>query len=277
MIVNIRRIVLIVLTIIPLFSYSQYWEVGLFGGESHYSGDLTVGFIDVKEIHPSYGGIVRYNVSQWFTVKGNIYYGEISGNDANSKVYDRQVRNLSFKSTMLDIGLQGEINLRGYKAGHPRYKNTPYLFGGLSVFRFNPKALYKDTWYELQPLGTEGQGTTKYNDRLKYALTQVSLPFGMGWKYAINRYWNVGFEIGARSTFTDYLDDVSMTYVEKEVITAAHGYVSAALANRSDIILGEPVDYGPSDDRGDPTKLDWYYFSGITVTYNILPNQCYRF
>ncbi len=273
-----QKILIFFLVILfPFVSFSQYWEVGLFGGTSFYQGDLTPQIIDFNEIHHAEGAIVRYNVNQWFTVKGNAYYGEVSGNDANAKAYDTKVRNLSFKSTLLDIGVQSEINIRGFQAGHPRYNNTPYLFFGLSIFRFNPKSEYNGTWYELQPMGTEGQGTTKYNDREKYALTQVSIPMGFGWKYALNRYWNVGMEFGTRSTFTDYLDDVSKTYVEDDVLRSNHGEIAVVLANRSGEYLDEYESFTSEDNRGNPTKLDWYYFTGITISYNILPNACYRF
>lgn len=267
----LRKLVLIIVLALPLISTAQYWEVGLLGGVSFYSGDLTESVIDVKEIHPGYGGIIRYNINPWVTIKGNAYYGKLSGNDAHAKTFEKKTRNLSFQSTILDVGMQAEVNLRGYRAGHPRFKNSPYLFMGLSVFRFNPRAFYDGTWYELQPLGTEGQGTTKYNDREKYALTQICLPLGFGWKYAINRYWNVGFEFGSRITFTDYIDDVSTTYVEPDIVRGSSGFIGEILANRSG------NDYPTGTDRGDPTKMDRYFFTGLTISYNILPNACYRF
>jgi len=270
-----RFVVLIFFCTPPLFTFSQYWEAGLLGGLSAYSGDLTQTLVDVKEIHPAGGVIVRYNVNQWYSIKANILYGTISGDDANSSVFSMNYRNLSFTSSLLDIGVQAEINLLGYWSGHPRYKQTPYLLFGFSVYRFNPKAQYNGQWYELQPLGTEGQGTTKYNEREKYALTQISLPLGLGYKYAINRWWNIGFEFGYRYTFTDYLDDVSKTYVESDILNGINP-MSPRLANRT----GErydPVEYTSVDDRGDPTNNDWYFFTGFTVSYSILPNACYRF
>jgi len=97
---------------LPLLSNAQYWEVGAFGGISSYSGDLT-SFIDFKELHLAGGAVIRYNVNPFFTIKSNFYYGTITGNDANSRVSERRISNLSFKSSVLDIGLQAEINLLG--------------------------------------------------------------------------------------------------------------------------------------------------------------------
>jgi len=271
-----RKALLFAVLFIPLILKAQYWEVGVFGGLSFYSGDLT-SFIDFKELHPAGGAVIRYNVNQWFTVKSDFYYGSVSGNDANSRLEERRIRNLSFKSTMLDIGVQSEINILGYKSGHPSYRSSPYILFGLSLFRFNPKAQMNGTWYLLQQLCTEGQGTTKYNDRKKYALTQICIPLGAGYKYAINRYWNVGFELGVRTTFTDYIDDVSKTYVESDILKSHYGEISDLLSNRTGEVLAERLELTSSNERGDPTNNDWFVFTGFTLTYSILPNQCYRF
>lgn len=269
----LRKYLLLLIFFIPFFSYSQYWEFGILLGASNYKGDLVDGIINLKETKPATGAIIRYNINPWLTLKSNFYYGNIAGDDKYSKTAEHIQRNLSFTSHILDIGLQSEINITGYKSGHPIYKSSPYIFFGLSVFRFNPRAELNDTIYDLQSLCTEGQGTTKYNDREKYALTQISIPFGLGWKKALGRFWNIGVEVGLRATFTDYLDDVSTTYVEADVLLAAYGRHSAALSNRT-----EPhKDVNSQNDRGDPTKKDMYMFAGVTLTYSLLPNRCYKF
>lgn len=245
-------------------------------GGSNYHGELNEGIVNLGETKFASGGIIRYNLNPWVTIKSDFYYGTISGNDKNAKTAENKLRNLSFKSSMLDIGIQTELNLTGYKSGHAVYKQSPYIFFGLSVFRFNPKAEYAGTWYALQPLCTEGQGTTKYNDREKYALTQIAIPLGIGYKKALSRFWNVGLELGVRATFTDYLDDVSTTYVEADILNAAYGKISAQLSNRTGE-TGNPQILNSQNDRGDPTNKDYYMFAGVTLTYSILPNRCYKF
>jgi hypothetical protein len=272
----LKKYLLLLVFFVPFVTFSQYWEVGVLLGASNYKGDLVDGIINLNQTKPATGGIIRYNLSPWFTVKSNFYYGTIAGDDKQSSNADDNLRNLSFKSSVLDIGIQPEINLTGYKSGHPYYKSSPYIFGGLSLYRFNPKAKYAGDWVSLQPQCTEGQGTTKYNDREKYALTQISIPFGFGWKRTLGRFWNVGVEIGVRATFTDYLDDVSTTYVESDVLIAAYGPLSAQLSNRTGE-TGNPQIYTSQDPRGDPTVNDTYMFAGFTLTYSILPNRCYRF
>ena len=76
--------------------------------------------------------------------------------------------------------------------------------------RTNPD--YYSQWIDLQPLGTEGQGTTAYPDRKKYSRTQIAIPMGGGVKISLNDNLNIAFSFSARKTYTDYLDDVSTTY-----------------------------------------------------------------
>ncbi len=272
-----KKLTCLLWILLPSTLLAQNWEFGVMGGASVYSGDLAEEFVAVNEIHPAFGGIVRYNFNKYVTLKSNIYYGTISGDDANSDDPFRVQRNLSFQSTILDIGAQAEINFMGFKTTEPRFRTSIYGLIGFSVFRFNPKTKYNGRWVELQPLGTEGQGTTKFNERDKYALTQVSIPLGLGVKHAFNKHWSIGIEISGRKTFTDYLDDVSKTYVAPELLRATHGPISANLSNRTGEVLDERKDLDSRNGRGDPTDDDWYYFAGVTVTYTIVPGRCFEF
>lgn len=211
-----------------------------------------------------------------------MYYGTISGTDDNAETEASQIRNLNFRSNILDIGGNLEWNIMGFESGSRDYIFSPYLFGGLSIFKFDPEAYCEactEEYIRLQPLGTEGQGTTLHNERVKYALTQVSIPFGAGFKFNFASTWNLGFELGWRKTFTDYLDDVSTTYPTYEVLTAESGALAARLSHRYAEIGGENVKYGLLDEepRGNPTNMDWFMFTGITLTYTIMPPSCYKF
>ncbi len=277
------------LLVMPLFSFGQFWEVGLFLGGSNYSGDLSPDLIQIAETHPAVGVIGRANVSKHWTIKGNAYYGRISGSDAKyaTKEMNRD-RNLSFASDILDIGINAEWNILPFQAGYTRKnKFTPYLFGGLSVFTFDPRATYRnpktgvEASYRLQPLGTEGQETTYYNDRHKYALTQISIPLGFGLKFNVHPNINIGLEVGARKTFTDYLDDVSKTYVPSGFRFNSNTEIANALGNRSgennDGVRKIVVNQSTQVQRGNSENMDWYGFAGFTVTYTILSPFCPKF
>ena len=214
---------------------------------------------------------VRYRVNAWLSVKGSLSYGVVSGDDKFTKEESRNYRNLSFKSSITELSLQIEpsiikeqtgarYRLKGVK-GRKTFGINTYPFIGIAAFYFNPKAKYKGKWYALQPLATEGQG--QLSTRKKYSRFGVSIPVGIGFKYGYNRRWSVAFEYGIRKTFTDYIDDVSMTYVDDKFIT--QGKVAEALADRSNGT--KPQKTAPGQQRGDPRDNDSYMFAIISLTY----------
>jgi opacity protein-like surface antigen len=248
---------------------AQHFELGLMGGASNYQGDLVTNKSMIKETHAAFGGFARYNLNDWVAAKFNLTYGKISGNDSKTQNTER---NLSFRSNILEFGLTGEFNILGFQPYNLERVFSPYIFAGVAMFKFNPQAELDGQWYKLQPLGTEGQGTSEYPDRDYYKLTQFSIPVGIGLKYALNDLWTLGFELGARKTFTDYLDDVSTSYIDQEVLLnsrGSYGEIAAALADRN--LTGTP--YPAGRNRGDSSgNKDWYSIAGITISYNFLDN-----
>jgi hypothetical protein len=218
----------------------------------------------------------------------------------------RGQRNLNFKSNIVEFSAIGEWNILGFEETTRATPYTPFLFAGIGVFKFNPLtqfhympnlidaqgqavhnvqlAQYDGQWIELQTLGTEGQGTTKYNDRKRYNLTQVSIPLGVGFKQQVDDYWAWGIEFGARKTFTDYLDDVSLDYVDDQIVGGANGYLSAALKDRSseqiDPSTGLPYErFYMGNPRGSTKGSDWYMFLNVTITRKIIGGKtvCFSF
>ena len=264
-----KRIALLILMIAPAFLFAQI-EAGVMLGISNYAGDLAPKNVwgSLGETQAAYGGFVRYNFTNHIAAKLGVNYGTISADDANAALESQKERNLSFKSGILEVGLTAEYNILGYQPYNLERVFSPYIFAGVAFYRHNPKAFYEGEWIELQPLGTEGQGLDQYPDRDFYKRGQFSIPFGGGVKYAINDKWNLGLEGGVRYTFTDYLDDVSLTYVEPSLLRAARGEqgdLAVALADRA----SEPRAAGRG--RGADGN-DWYLMVGFTVSYNFSDN-----
>jgi hypothetical protein len=274
-----KRVLTILLLFSPILVFPQYWEAGFFLGGANYSGDLVdkKKYIMLKETNLAYGIIAKYSLTRRWAFRASLYKGTISGSDANAKKdYQRRWnRNLSFQSSLTDISFHTEFNILPYKSGHFKYKYAPYIFAGVAFLKFNPQAEFNGKWVNLQPLGTEGQGIGKYKDR-KYSLSQVTIPFGIGWKQSFKRNLNFGIELSARKTFTDYLDDVSTTYVEAADLVKIHGQISANLSNRTGE-AGERKAYTDLDKRGNSDNKDWYFFAGISITYSFLPKICRTF
>lgn len=285
-----KRIFLIAFLVFPsLLIKAQRTEVGLFGGTSFYLGDLNPKGV-FKFSQPAFGIFARYNLNWHWAVKGSVNIGWIKADDAMSSDPAQISRNLSFKSVVADFSATLELNFLRFRPGDTKTPFTPYMFGGICLFKFNPKGTIQDSTYifsdgvarfvqggtyALQPLGTEGQNTPD-NQLKKYSLTQVGIPFGIGFKMNLTERLLIGLEWGMRKTFTDYLDDVSGNYADPVKLAAQYGAVSAAFSDRTIPDPDEPVVSNIGRQRGNPKTKDWYSFAGITISYNIKsrPDRC---
>jgi hypothetical protein len=92
---------------------------------------------------------------------------------------------------------------------------------------------------------------------------------GFGVKYYISDKVNVGLELLYRKTFTDYIDDVSTTYVDPAVLQAnlpaGTAQIAIAMANKSPLQGVPGSNYNPGDKRGDPTQDDAYFTLGLKL------------
>ena len=238
--------------------YQPNQEFGILGGVGYYIGDMNATHFNNSRIS---GGITyRKNFDRRFSFKSSVLYTNVYADDKNSNDAIKENRNLHFKSDIIELSGQIEFNFLPYETGNSLYSWTPFIFTGVSIFNYNPKAEASDgQWYNLQELGTEGQGTTSFQDRKKYSLTQLSIPFGGGVKIGVSDNFNIIFEYGLRKTFTDYIDDVSTTYAG---IPSEFTNIAIELADQS---LDGPQIAGVA--RGDETNKDWYSFSGITLSF----------
>ena len=256
--------VIILLFVFSLSStYAQYkpnQEFGFLGGAGYYTGDLNPTHFNNLRVA---GGITyRKNFDRRFSFKSSALYTNVYSDDANSSDPIKVNRNLHFKSDIIELSGQIEFNFLPYETGNSLYSWSPFIFTGVSIFNYNPKAEASDgQWYALQELGTEGQGTTSFQNRSKYSLTQLSVPFGGGVKIGVSDNFNIILEYGLRKTFTDYIDDVSTTYAG---IPSEFTNIAIELADRS---IDGPQASGIA--RGDETTKDWYSFSGITLSFKL--------
>jgi len=263
-----KKLVFTLLTIfcLPLLLFCQSREMGIMVGIMGYKGDLNPVMYSTKSIDPAIGILYRRCYSNHWAFKAGINYGHIHSNDADEKDGWSKNRNLMFKSHIIELTGQFEFNFFPYQTANPATRFTPFILGGLSIFHFNPKALYNGNWYEVQPLGTEGQGTPEYSDRKKYKRTSAAIAFGGGFKFKVGRRFGVTIESAVRRTYTDYLDDVSKTYADPKAIRKENGKTAAILSDRS---IDQSAEGNIGRQRGDKAKKDWYVFTGVQVTYTL--------
>ena len=252
----------------------RYFEAGAGIGISNYSGDLSPSSISQIFGTSRFSGTayLRYNLSPNINFKLGMVYAGLEAKDSRSDKEWQRNRNLSFYTDLYEIALTGEINLFKYAPLESESIFTIYLMGGIGGFHFNPRAQLNGLWYELQKLGTEGQGLASYPDRNYYSLYELSIPFGGGIKFKISESVNFNLEMGWRLTFTDYLDDVSGLYPDYYTILENRGIIAADLSNRTAEVLGqsEPFIYPDGAQRGNPDVGDYYFTLHLGLSYNII-------
>jgi Domain of unknown function (DUF6089) len=290
----LKRCLLFLFIVLPLFADAQRrsryrYEVGVGIGVSNFLGELgganQIGTNGLRDLEfsltrPSFSAFLRYRKARFFGYRAAFSYGKVSGYDGLTEEIFRNNRNIHFKSNIFEFSTQFEFYFTKERPGHLyKYKGVTglknidmqvYAFSGIATFWFNPKANYNGTWYALQPLATEGQ-TLKPGTK-KYSRVSVAIPIGIGFKNALDRRWSIGLEFGIRKTFTDYIDDVSTTYYDKNAIAAAFGPAAGYFADPSLNLIPRDPGFevtGIGQQRGDSSDNDSYLFAHVTVSYKI--------
>lgn len=285
----------IILSALTAESYSQQWkryrkEVYFGLGATNFLGDLggadRIGTdapnpkalyrdLELVMTRPLAGAGYRYAIGMMQRVRGSLTWGILSGNDALTNEPTRHNRNLHFRSGVVELTSIYEYYFNQESRGH-RYnirgargmgsKNlTYYGFAGVGLLYFNPKAQYNGRWVALRKLGTEGQGLP--GGPKKYSPVTVCAPLGLGLKYAIDRNWRIGLELGYRKTLSDYIDDVSTNYYDNNQLRAAKGDAAAFLADPNKGLIPGQSNIG--EQRGDPKDKDAYVFGVISLNYRL--------
>jgi hypothetical protein len=265
---------------IPVISFAQnsIIQEGEFGvgiGAAHYFGDLNTK-ARLNRPKPAATAFFRKNFGNYIALRVGASYARVGYSDVyNMHNEYMQRRNLSFTSSIWELGLQGDFNFYRFMPGDRDFSFTPYITGGVGVFNYDPFAYLKDEKHYLRPLGTEGQGSAAYPERKPYSSMAISIPFGVGIKYSINERINLGLEIVHRFTNTDYLDDVSSTYVESSVFPPnPDGTPSTALllADRSyetGALIG-----GKGIQRGNSKQRDQFATAIFYISFNLQSYKC---
>jgi len=233
--------------------------LGLFAGKMNYQGDLNPNSFTFAHSKATTAITIRQSLNRWISLKGGFAIGYIEAADRYNRDYLKP-RNLSFTTTIKEASFSMETALLDLSTTH----FTPYVYGSVSLYHYNPWA-YDNNGKKvfLQPLSTEGQGLSQFPKQKQYKLTQLALGFGAGARYAIGDNMNIGVEFSQRKTFTDYLDDVSSIYVDRNVLLQAKGTKSVEMAYRGAELPGGQSYPNHGEQRGTPSEMDWYYFFGI--------------
>jgi hypothetical protein len=274
-------------------------------GATGFMGDLggaddigTQGMRDFNfgAVRPGATLAYRYHLLEYVAVKGNLAFGYVYGDDRLTEEPFRNNRNIHFRSPIFETSVHGEYYIWSQDRVGARYRRITrsmgwigyrfkvYLFGGVGGFYFNPQGYFEaasytgeipegglpaDGWYNLRSLRTEGQGYFPTRDR--YSRFQVTIPYGVGVTFSLSPDLSIGMEYGFRRTFTDYIDDVSTTYVDPAVFGEIFEnpqtvFLARYFANPTINSLSSSVT-APGQQRGNPHNNDAYMFLFVTLAY----------
>ena len=207
---------------------AQIHEIGVFLGGSNFIGDVgKTNYVSPNE--PAIGILYKWNKSPRHSYRFSYTQSAISGNDLDSEISGRYQRGYSFKNHIKELSAGLEFDFFDFNLHEVLQKKiTPYVFSGISYFAYD----------ELFVVNGETEKD--------YTASAFAIPMVVGVKGNILENFILGFEIGARYTFTDNLDGSSPK--------------NENLA---------PLKFGNLNSK------DWYVFTGFTLTYTFGEKPCY--
>ena len=260
-------------------SYVQEGEFGISAGAAHYFGDLN-NRARLNRPKLALGAFFRKQFTNYIGLRISGHFAQLGYSDVynTDNTYELR-RNLSFNTNIWELTLQGDFNFFKFVPGSLDYPFTPYVTFGVGMFSYDPYAYYQGQKVFLRPLGTEGEGSSQYPDRKTYGTMALCIPFGVGIKYNVTPKVNVGFEVVYRFTGTDYLDDVSKTYVDPAIFPKLpDGSASLAeiMNDRSGETGSTKIGFvnGTGRQRGFSKQNDAYVTAEMTLSFNLSTYRC---
>jgi hypothetical protein len=205
-------------------------ELGIGLGATNYRGEVSPQY-QLQNNRPAFTAFYRRDVSVPITLRGAFIAGLLRADDGNVTGANGGVapvpayRQANTKGNLLEASVVVEYNFLDYHYRTDKIHFTPYLFAGIAGFSANTKTVSTTLAGEYN---REGQ------------TFGISIPVGVGFKYALSEFLNLGFEVGARKAFTDQLDHLSDQ--------------GPLLVNNHD--------------------QDWYYYNGFSLSYTFYKIRC---
>ncbi len=225
-----RYLILLLLSVFfAQTSHSQIYEVGVFAGGCNVIGDVGA----TNYISPNtaaFGLMLKWNRSPRHSWRVSLIYSDLKGGDSESDDPRRVERDFEFDSNILEISAGMEFTFWEFDLHTSDFKITPYLYSGITAGKH-------DNFFYDQNGEIIDENTTSW---------AFGIPMVLGVKSNITNHVILGFEIGARYTFSDEIDG--------------------------------SVPDGDFEDQvgiGNTNSNDWYVFTGFTLTYTFGQRPCY--
>lgn len=246
---------------------AQPLRLHIMGGFANYTGDLQPKNFTLNQANGVATAGATYNLTENFALRAEYSFGKVGADDKKSTQASLVPRNLNFESLIKEFNLMGEYDILNVND----HRFTPYVFAGVGLFKFSPYTRDSvNNKVHLWGLSTEGQETSEHPERARYKRLQLNIPVGAGIKYAVSDDVQIAFELAYRKLFTDYLDDVSTTYADPNVLLAERSYLAMQYAFRGDELKSNPQPFpGAGAQRGSAKYKDSYYFGQLRISFRM--------
>ena len=173
-------------------------EIGLFGGQASYRGDIAPDKLKFKNI---FGAFYKKQYNDYAGVRLNYEQVQLGHNDSlSNNIYARR-RGFSFSRQFHDISLIGEFYFTRFLPGNKRYRFTPYLGFGVG-YLLEYGAGSKDVSITTPTIIDGRFDLPIVENKAGY----FHMPVQLGFKYNLRKRWNVFGELMYRFVSTDELD-----------------------------------------------------------------------
>ena len=209
-------------------------EIGIGVGATNYKGEISPQY-QWQNSRPAFTVFYRYDVSSPVTLRGAFTAGQLQANDAN-------VAGVNGSPPPVQAYRQASLS------GHVLELSGALEYNFLDYHLRREQGRFHLTPYLfLGVAGYYANTTTKSeNQALQATFNQqgtkvsIAIPAGAGLKVAVSSHFNLGLEMGVRKIFTDELDHLGTQ---------------------------DPLYVNPHDQ-------DWYYYSGVSVSYTFYKILC---
>ncbi|CAN0140363.1 unnamed protein product, partial [Chrysoparadoxa australica] len=207
---------------LTFYASAQFIEFGAGIGSFNYMGDLNS---SPRLGQSKLGGHALYklNFSEFATVRFSLAYGQVQGNDDNPIDALAQERTHDFQQDFFELSTIAEYHFLDFRGPDTYISWSPFVFMGFGILKLGSPDMTNARFSELQPV----------------------IPMGLGIKKEVAKQFCLGFEVGARKTFFDYLDGIG----DGEQVIKDYQY-------------------------GDPVTNDWYFFTSVSLTYIMYDIPC---
>jgi hypothetical protein len=176
----------------------------------------------------------KKDISKPIAVRAALLAGMLRANDTDINLPVHQQRRAAMTTNLAEFSAGIDYKFLDFYDQRQRFRWTPYFTIGAAVANYNNRVVFANN--TIKP----------FENGFVF-----SIPVGIGFKYALSYHWNLGLEIAARKTLLKNGERID--YLRR--------------GNYESNPPAELPDENPHD-------KDWYYYSGISLSYTFYKIIC---